>query len=211
LHKGKIGQSARQEKSFAMKRSARNGQARSENGRERTLTGFVPTSELGFGPRMKRMVVVSILTCCSMISGCQKQDSAAEAQLARRKAELDAREKALDQREQAVAQWEQALATSRPNPLNVQSRKPPIDSEQAKAERETRIQQLPPELQALIRDRSLLNPRTAETNRGTEDRGAELRRRLEEARRKKMSAVASPTADSSGTQPSSPPPSDTPQ
>jgi hypothetical protein len=79
-----------------------------------------------------------------------------------------------------------------------------------KAERERRIQQLPPELQALIRDRSLLTPRTAE-NRGTEDRSAELQRRLEEARRKKMSAIASPNAESSDAQTSSPSPSPTPQ
>jgi len=36
------------------------------------------------------------------------------------------------------------------------------DPEQAKAERERRIQQLPPELRALIRDRSLLDVQTAE-------------------------------------------------
>src|SRR5262249_23157257 len=107
------------------------------------------------------------------------------------------------------AQWEKALATSRPNPFNVQSRKPPVDPEQAKAERERRIQQLPPELQALIRDRALLNPRAADKNMGTEDRGAEQQRRLEEARRK-MSAIASPNAESSDAQTSSPSPSPTP-
>jgi hypothetical protein len=158
---------------------------------------------------MKRKFALSMLISLAMISACQKQDSAAERQLAQRKAELDAREKALDEREQAVAQWEKALATSRPNPFNVQSRKPPVDPEQAKAERERRIQQLPPELQALIRDRSLLNPRAADKNRGTEDRGAELQR-LEEARRKQMSAIASPNAESSDTQPGSPSPSPTP-
>ena len=146
-----------------------------------------------------------------MISACKRLDSEVETQLAQRKAELDAREKALDAREQAVAQWEKALATSRPNPFNVQSRKPAVDPEQAKAERERRIQQLPPELQALIRDRSLLNPRAAEKNRGTEDRSAELQRRLEEARRKKMSAIGSPNAESSDAQTSSPSPSPTPQ
>ena len=156
------------------------------------------------------MVVLSILICLAMISTCQKQDSAAEAQLAQRKAELDAREKALGEREQAVAQWEKALATSRPNPFDVRPPKPAIDPEQAKAERERRIQQLPPELQALIRDRSLLDSRTAEKNRGTEDRGAELQRRLEEARRKKMSAMATPNAESSDAQTSSPSPSPTP-
>src|SRR5262249_22165400 len=48
--------------------------------------------------------------------------------------------------------------------------KPVLDPEQAKAEREKRIQQLPPELQALIRDRSLLNPRTGDKPTATEDR-----------------------------------------
>jgi hypothetical protein len=177
----------------------------------RTLTGFIPTTELEFGLRMKRKFALSMLISFAMISACQKHDSAAETQLAQRKAELDAREKALDEREQAVAQWEKALATSRPNPFNVQSRKPPVDPEQAKAERERRIQQLPPELQALVRDRSLLNPRAADKNRGTEDRDAELQRRLEEARRKQMSAVASPNAQSPDAQTtSSPSPSPTP-
>ena len=160
---------------------------------------------------MKRMVVLSMLVSFAMVSACQKQDSAAEAQLAQRKAKLDAREKALDEREQAVAQWEKALATSRPNPFNVRPPKPTIDPEQAKAERERRIQQLPPELQALIRDRSLLGTRTAEKNRGTGDREAELQRRLEEARKKRMSAIATPNAESSDAQPSSPSPSPTPQ
>jgi alkylation response protein AidB-like acyl-CoA dehydrogenase len=85
------------------------------------------------------------------------------------------------------------------------------DPEQAKAERERRIQQLPPELQALIRDRSLLDARTAEKSTGTEDRAVELQRRLEEARRKKMSDMASPNAESSDTQPGSPSPSPTPE
>jgi hypothetical protein len=84
------------------------------------------------------------------------------------------------------------------------------DPAQAKADRERRIQQLPPELQALIRDRSLLDARTAEKGTVTEDR-AERLRRLEEERRKKMSDIASPNADSSDTQPGSPSPSPTPE
>jgi hypothetical protein len=85
------------------------------------------------------------------------------------------------------------------------------DPEQAKAERERKIQQLPPELQGLIRNRSLLDARTAEKSTGTEDRAVELQRRLEEARRKKMSDMASPNAESSDTQPGSPSPSATPE
>jgi hypothetical protein len=84
------------------------------------------------------------------------------------------------------------------------------DPEQAKAERERRIQQLPPELQALIRDPSLLDARTAEKSTAAEDR-AERLRRLEEERRKTMSAIASPNRESSDTQPGSPSPSPTPE
>ena len=139
------------------------------------------------------MFVLSMLISFAMICACQKRDSAAEAQLAQRKAELDTREKALDEREKAL------------------SRRPVVEPEEAKAERDRRLQQLPPELQALIRDRLLLDARTAEKSRGTEDRAAELRRRLEAARRKKMSAIASPNGEISDTQSSSPCPSPTPE
>jgi hypothetical protein len=180
---------------------------------------------------MKKMFVLSMFICFAMICSCQKQDSAAEAQLAQRKAELDTREKALDEREKALMEREKAITkfrpipSNRPIPTNVQSRRPAVDpeqanpeqakaerekrKEQAKAERERRIQQLPPELQALILDRSLLDARTEKAT-ATEDR-AERLRRLEEEGRKKMSAIASPNAESSDTQPSSPSPSPTPQ
>ena len=160
---------------------------------------------------MKRIFVLSMFICFAMICACQKQDSAAEAQLAQRKAELDAREKALDEREKAVGEWEKAITRFRTVPSHLESRRPTVDPEQAKAERERRIQQLPPELQALIRDRSLLNARTGEKSTGTEDRAAELQRRLEEARRKKMSAIASPNSEASDAQISSPSPSPTPE
>jgi predicted nucleic acid-binding Zn-ribbon protein len=159
---------------------------------------------------MKGMFVLSVVISFAMICACHKQDSATEAQFAQRKAELDAREKALDEREKALGEWEKAITKFRPIPSNLQSRKPAIDPEQAKAERERRIQQLPPELQALIRDRSLLDARTADKSKGTEDRAAELQRRLEEARRKKMSAIA-PNAEISDTQATSPSPSPSPE
>jgi hypothetical protein len=160
---------------------------------------------------MKRVVLFSTFICLAMICACHKQDSATEAQFAQRKAELDAREKALDEREKALGEWEKAITKFRPIPSDLQSRKPAIDPEQAKAERERRIQQLPPELQALIRDRSLLDARPADKSKGTEDRAAELQRRLEETRRKKMSAIASPNAGIPDTQPTSPSPSPTPE
>jgi septal ring factor EnvC (AmiA/AmiB activator) len=160
---------------------------------------------------MKRILVVSMLICFGMICACQKQNSAAEAQLVQRKAELDTREKALDEREKALAEKEKMIARFRAIPSDLQARKQAVDPEQAKAERERRIQQLPPELQALIRDRSLLDARAAEKNTATEDRAAQLRRSLEEARRKKMGAIASPNAETPDTQSTSPSPSPTPE
>ena len=203
---------------------------------------------------MRRIFVLSTLICLAIVCSCQKQDSTVEAQLAQRKAELDTREKALDEKEKALLEREKAVANSRviqsrqqarnpaeveadrekrlqqlppelralvPNPAQVDSAKlakereaarqgQTSDPAQAKAEREGRIQQLPPELQALIRDRSLLDARTAEKGTATEDR-AERLRRLEEERRKKMSALGSPNAESSDTQPGSPSPSPTPE
>ena len=202
---------------------------------------------------MKRIFVLSIFICFAMICACQKQDSAPEAQLAQQKAELDTREKALDEREKALGERGKAVTNSRiiqsrqqarnpaeveaerqkrlqqlppelraliPNPPQMDSAKlakereaalqgQTPDPEQAKAERERKIQQLPPELQALIRDRSLLGAGTAE--KGTATDRTERLRRLEEERRKKMSAIASPNAESSDTQPGSPSPSPTPQ
>ena len=155
------------------------------------------------------VVPLSTLACFAMICACQKQDSAAEAQLVQRKAELDVREKALDEREKALAEKEKMIARFRAIPSDLQARKPAVDPEQAKAEREKRIQQLPPELQILIRDRSLLDSRS-EKAATTEDRTAELRRRLEEARTKE-SAIASPNAETSDTQPTSSSPSPTPE
>ena len=104
-----------------------------------------------------------------MICACQKQDSAAEAQLAQRKTELDAREKALDEREKAVGEWEKAMTKFRAIPSDLQSRKPAVDPEQAKAEREKRLQQLPPELRALVP-----NPAQVESARLAKQREAAL-------------------------------------
>jgi hypothetical protein len=151
---------------------------------------------------MKGLVVLSMLVSFAMICACQKQDSAAEAELVQRKAELDIREKALDERDKALAEKEKMIARFRAIPSDLQARKPALDPEQAKAEREKRIQQLPPELQALIRDRSLLDSRS-EKAATTENRAGELKRRLEEARTKKESAIASPNAETSDTQPTS--------
>jgi hypothetical protein len=160
---------------------------------------------------MKKIFVLSTLVSLAMICACQKNDSVAEAQFAQRKAELDKREKALDDREKALVEKEKMIASLRAIPSDLQSRRQAVDPEQAKAERERRIQQLPPELQALIRDRSLLDTRAAEKSGTTEDPAVQLRRRLEEERKKKMSAIASPNAEAPDTQATSPSPSPTPQ
>jgi hypothetical protein len=159
---------------------------------------------------MKRIFVLSTFFCLATICACQKQDSTAEAQLAQQKAELDTREKALDEREKALNEREKAITRFRAIPSDLQSRRPAVDPEQVRAAREKRIQQLPPELRALIPDRSSLDARTAEKDRATQDRTERLRR-IEEERKKKMSAITSPNADSSDTQPGSASPSPTPQ
>ncbi len=82
----------------------------------------------------------------AMICSCQKQDSTADAQLAQRKTELDAREKALDEREKAMVEREKAVANSRIIPSRQQARNPA----EMEADREKRLQQLPPELRALV-------------------------------------------------------------
>ena len=137
-------------------------------------------------------------------------------QQARNPAEMEA------DREKRLQQLPPELRALVPNPAQMDSARlakereaalqgQASDPEQAKAERDRRIQQLPPELQALIRDRSLLDARTAGKSGGTEDRAVELQRRLEEARRKKMGATASPNGEISDTQSSSPSPSPTPE
>src|SRR5262245_41958686 len=114
---------------------------------------------------MKKMFVVSMLSSFAFICSCQKQDSVAEAQLAERKTELDVREealvqreKAVDEKEKAVAEREKALANSRIMAPRTQV----PDAAQAEAERQRRIQQLPPELKALIPDRSRIEAVRAE-------------------------------------------------
>src|SRR6266513_2694592 len=102
---------------------------------------------------MKRIFVLSTFICFAMICACQKQNSATEAQFAQRKAELDAREKALDEREKAVGEWEKAVAKSR----IIQSRQRARNPAEVEADREKRLQQLPPELRALIPNREQMN------------------------------------------------------
>jgi hypothetical protein len=128
-----------------------------------------------------------------MICSCQKQDSAAEQQLAQQKTALDAREKALDEREKelilretvlnergdALAKKEKAAANARTIAPDVQSRDAVRDAAEAKAERDRKIQQLPPEIRALIPDAPQMNSARAEKERRTQERLAQRQRKLE--------------------------------
>jgi len=93
---------------------------------------------------MKTNFILSMVIPFAMICSCQKQDSAAEQQLAQRKTELDARKKALAAREKALAEREKATANARTIPPGVQGQTP--DPSQVNAERDRRIQQLPPQV-----------------------------------------------------------------
>jgi len=156
---------------------------------------------------MKKLFALTMLICLAMICSCQKQGSAAERQLAQRKAELDAREKALDEREKALNEKElngreKALA-ERENPTAsaptispaLQSRDKVRDLEQLKAERDRRMQQLPPEVQRLIPDQSqvqAVEAERAEKNRRLQERLAEKKHSLEELQRTEPSGAAAP-------------------
>jgi hypothetical protein len=180
---------------------------------------------------MKKLFTLMMLISFAMICSCQKQDSAAEQQLAQRKTELDAREKALDEREKALDEREKGLAerenaskTAQTIARGVQGQT--RDPEQAKAERDSRIQQLPPELRALIPDRSKLDAAKGEKEQkqqeglaqrqlGPEDLQRQWQRNLDKA---KMSGKAVfPAAEAGSPTPSpaveatSPSPSPTPE
>ena len=136
---------------------------------------------------MKKIFVLSMLIPFAMICSCQKQDSAAEQQLAQRKAELDAREKALDEREKATA-------------LGVQHRIP--DPAQVKAEKDRRLQQLPPGVKALLPDPSQLKAGKDEKDKTIQERLAQKQRMLEELQRMKSGAPGSPEAEATSPSPS---------
>ena len=86
---------------------------------------------------MKKLFALPMLISFAMIYSCQKQDSVAEQQLAQRKTELDAREKALAEREKVRARVPGI-------PADHQSSAQVRDPAELKAERERRLQQLPP-------------------------------------------------------------------
>ena len=163
---------------------------------------------------MKKTLFLSTLTAFAMICSCQKQDSAADAQLAQRKTELDAREeavvqreKAVDAREKEVAEREKALANSR----IVQPERQTPDAAQAEAERQRRIQQLSPELKAFIPDRSQIDAQRAQKDREKQQQSIQRQQDSQNARQGKLDAMqkwqTSGAPPSSGAQTSSPTPS----
>jgi len=170
---------------------------------------------------MKKMFLLSTLASFAMICSCQRQDSAADAQLAQRKSELDAREtalgereKTLDARERALAQREHATAHTSAIRPELQSPRQIPNAAEAKTERDRRLQQLPPEFRALIPDASQVkaesrtdkrkssDPTEARPDRSIlsnqrqlspEDLQREWQRKLDQA--KTSGAVMSPTAE----------------
>jgi hypothetical protein len=147
---------------------------------------------------MKKALFLSTLISFAMICSCQKQDSAAEAQLAQRKTELDAREegliqreKAVDEKEKEVAEREKALADSR----IIQSQRQAPDAAQAEAERQKRIQQLPPEFKALVPDRAQIEAARAQKNTEKQEQSVQGQSVLQQsqktqsARQRKLDAM----------------------
>jgi len=134
-----------------------------------------PSSRLR-AAHMKKLFLLWTLASFAMICSCQRQDAAAEAQLAQRKSELDAREtalgekeKRLEAREKALAEREKATAntsTIRPEP---QSPRQIPNAAEAKAQRDRRIQQVPPEFRALIPDTSQVQAESRGDKRNSSD------------------------------------------
>jgi hypothetical protein len=163
---------------------------------------------------MKKTFLLSMIIPMAVICSCQKQDSSAEAQLAQRKTELDAREEALIQREKAVDEREKAVAEREKAVANsgvIQSQRQAPDAAQAEAERQRRIQQLPPELKAFIPDRSKIDAARAAKDRMPPRQGAQAQQSFEDARKKKMSMITAPQAVLPQVDATSPSPSPTPQ
>jgi len=155
-----------------------------------------------------------MLVSCAMICSCQRQNSSAEEQLAQRKAELDSKEKALDEREKALAERENLRARVPSIPSDLHSRAQVRDPAELRAERERKLQQLPPELKGLIADPSQGRD---QTDPRMQERIAQRQRRTEELQRARMAhavkpfevGATSPTA-SPATEAASPSPSPTP-
>jgi hypothetical protein len=170
---------------------------------------------------MKKNLILSTVISFAMICSCQKQVSLAEQQLAQRKVELDTRETALDEREKelnlrettlnerenALAKKEKAAVNAHTIPPDAHLHDANRNATEAPAERDRRLEQLPPEIRALIPD-----PSTAEKDRLTKERLSEAQGALKELMNRKETrsqmsgAVGSPAVGAA-----SPIPSPTPQ
>jgi len=147
---------------------------------------------------MKKIFILSMLISFGMICSCQKQDSAAEQQLAQRKVELDAREQALDERLNALDErvnaldkTVSALAEKEKATLNAQTILPGVQSQvpdpaQMTAERDRRVEQLPPDGQGLTADPSQVNSAAGEKDRLREERLAQSQPGPEEVQRRRQ-------------------------
>lgn len=117
-------------------------------------------------------LVAPIFVVFVMICSCQKQNSSADEQLVRRQTTLDTREKTLDEREKALddrekmlSQRERALTDREKAMAHVLPRSGQTpDAAKAKAELQRRIEQLPPEVRALVPDPARLNSIKLEKN-----------------------------------------------
>jgi hypothetical protein len=185
---------------------------------------------------MKKTLFLLTLIASAMICSCQKQDALVEAQLAQRKTELDVREetliqreKAVDEREKAVAEREKAVADERiihsqrqvPDTAQavgderiIQSQRQAPGAAQRDADIQRRIQQLPPEVQALIIDGSQVKAGKAEHNPATQQpQGVRTQPGLQDAEMKKkmVSQMASSEPQVPDVNATSPSASPTPQ
>ena len=174
----------------------------------------IAEDQLQFTPDMKRLFTLSMLISFAMICSCQKQDSAAEQQLAQRKAELDAREKALDEKEKALADREKAITNIRRIPADVQRRVPAVvqrptpDAARLKAERDKRMQQLPPDAQRLLPDPAQVQ---ALREKRRQQMLEQLQRMNSGAPGSPAATLTNPSAASPAVEATSPSPSPTPQ
>ena len=118
---------------------------------------------------MNKTFLLLMPICVAMICSCQKQDSSAQQRLAERQVALDTREKALDEREKALIERHRATTNTRAIRPELQTRRQVADPAQIQAERQRRIQQLPPEFRALIPDASQIQADRAEKTTRAQD------------------------------------------
>jgi uncharacterized protein (DUF3084 family) len=158
-----------------------------------------------FASDMKKISVLLMLIPLVVICSCQKEDSAAHAQLAQRRTDLDVREEALVQREKAVDEREKAVAEREKAVANariIQPQRQVPDAAEAEPERERRIQQLPPELKAFILDRSRIDAAKAEKDKAAQQGAVQAQPSLKMPRGPATPDSRSPEAESTSPSPS---------